>query len=88
MILLINTELITEYDVGTHFYKLCKLHSIFYTTIDNQIIVPPQKITLCEIDMNHIFAEVFVYFDYELTYGNLGGFGCDFSLEMIQKIEG
>lgn len=44
-----------------------------------------QKVTLDEVSMNQLFAEVLRLFDYDIRYAALGGAGCDFAIELTAK---
>lgn len=65
----------------------CSIHhgiSISETKIE--FIIYQQKITLDEFVMNNLFFNVVHrYFDFNLSYGGLGGEGCDFSLRIDKK---
>jgi len=63
---------------------ILRQHSVLYSIDNKQLIIPTQKITLTELDMNVIFFEVFCFFETQLKYGGLGGHGCDFSVELIR----
>lgn len=51
----------------------------------SSLTIYPQKVTLDEIAMNHLFAAVLSEFEYNIEYANLGGKGCDFSISITSK---
>lgn len=51
----------------------------------SRLTIYPQKVTLDEIAMNHLFAAVLSEFEYNIEYANLGGKGCDFSISITSK---
>jgi hypothetical protein len=55
--------------------------SIYY----NETHILPQKITVSEVDMNYLFSEVFLG-DVIIEYGFYGGEGCDFSINIKEKV--
>ena len=68
---------------------ICKRYSINYmldlredTTI---FAVYPQKITLNEVNMNHVFANILYLFTYKIQYAWLGGEGCEFSMSLTAE---
>lgn len=75
-----NPDLVDEY------LKLMEDFSIYgdCKVEDNlgHISIPAQKIVLDEIDMNHLFADIFSEFPHTLRYSWLGSAGCDFSMAL------
>jgi hypothetical protein len=63
------------------FISMLSAFSIHSTNSENRFILSVQKITLDEININEFFS----YLDsseYVLSYANLGGAGCELSLDM------
>ncbi len=61
-------------------------HGISISKSKIEFIIYQQKITLDEFVMNNLFFNVIHrYFDFNLSYGGLGGEGCDFSLSIAKK---
>jgi hypothetical protein len=44
-----------------------------------------QKITLDEIAMNELFADILTYFQFKIKYAAIGGTGCDMALVITSK---
>ena len=51
----------------------------------SSLIIYPQKVTLDEIAMNHLFVAVLSEFENNIEYAPLGGKGCDFSISITSK---
>jgi hypothetical protein len=84
MILIISKELKTKDMYSKDISELFKEYSISHILHENEkeILIIPQKVVLTEVDMNYVFSVGFVRFEYEMEYANIGGEGCDFSLEL------
>ena len=78
MKLLIDRKIeLPEYNVGT--IEILNRFSVNY--IKNEVlIISPQKVTINEINMNTLFSEVL--FGIPISYGFIGGEGCEFSLRI------
>lgn len=66
--------------------SLLKKYSVEFKIENGKtLIIEPQKISLDEIAMNHLFSEVFYYCNnLEISYCPLGGKGCEFSIDIKQ----
>lgn len=56
-----------------------------YCSIDNVVTILQQKITLGEIDMNVLMQEFNIGGLTVLRFAPLGGYGCDFTMELNTK---
>ena len=85
MILIISKELKTKDMYSKDISELFKEYSISHILHENEkeILITPQKIVLSELYMNYVFSEGFIHFEYKMEYANIGGDGCDFSLELM-----
>lgn len=59
-------------------------YGVLYSDNNRRITIKTQKIVLNEIDTNTLFFDVFTFFETQIKYSELGGAGCDFSIEMIR----
>lgn len=85
MKLLIDSELsfVSENIVTIHkIEKILKKYSVWFESKYQIITIIPQKVSLDEISMNHLFYDALVYFDFETRVSLLGGLGCDFSFSI------
>lgn len=86
----------TEEDIkhsGEEFASVSKLFSKYSVKhkierTDNAFVltIPVQKIVLDEKQMNDLFYNAFYLVDYKMKYGQLGGEGCDFSIDIFKKL--
>jgi len=83
MILIITKDLKAECEFTKEITSILEDYSVYHKINENEVHIPPQKVILSEIDMNHLFSDIFIYFTYLLRYGEIGGDGCDFSLELF-----
>jgi len=83
----IKTNLLSSIEGFKDVREICAKYSvaICLDIFDGEISfnIPPQKITLEEVNMNTLFFEVLnVYFNIKCRYMSLGGEGCEMAFEV------
>jgi abortive infection bacteriophage resistance protein len=76
MKLVINRKLV--FDKAETKEEILKEYSVYHKTMQDFIIIEPQKVVLDEFDMNVLFDEVI--WNTPISVTPLGGKGCDFCL--------
>jgi len=77
---LIISQSIYKHDLSKEQKKLLKKFSVKFEDNEGEIIIIPQKVTLDELDMNHLVSEFFL--NENIRYAWIGGEGCEFALLM------
>lgn len=79
----IPMEMLDEEFLQSHLFSI-----ISHREVGEDMLFYEQKLTLTEVDMNTIFSEALMFAENtKLTYANLGGVGCDFSMRIVQNRE-
>jgi len=82
--IIMDTLIIKDQDMEAikNLYYFARDYGISTTIEKDCLVIHPQKIVLEERDMNYMFSDFFVYTDYKIEYGDIGGEGCDFSIDV------